>query len=63
MEIVIELGIFCGRRRFRPRMRVVNCGGVGKDDRQRWGWHGKGVSISGTSSLVSRSCLYSIGRG
>ena len=44
-------------------MRVVNYGGVGTVDRQRWGWCGKCVSISDTLSLVSRSCLYSLGRG
>ena len=32
-------------------MRVVNCGGVGRVVRQRWGWHGKDVSISDLQAL------------
>ena len=45
--------IDCGRGGERGvRMRVVNYRGVRGVDRQRCGWHGKGVSISDTSSLV-----------
>ena len=48
-----------GRRRFRLGRRgakgvgvSIVGGGGGWADRQRWGWHGKGVLISDTSSFV-----------